>query len=78
MSYRDGDYITMRNPDSADMRTEAAAMLLEQGCRSVRFATLSDGRLQAHGYMAQMECTKCHQHAQTFVGSWCEACNSAT
>lgn len=76
MSYRDGDYVVMRGQDSASDRASCDQQLTEQGCRSIRFEALGDGRLQAHGYLKQMECSKCQQPARLFVGTWCEACSA--
>lgn len=49
-----GDYVLIRAVDNDDERADARRILRENGCRSVRFETLADGRLQAHGYVAQM------------------------
>lgn len=73
---KDGHYITMRIGDTAENRDSAEQHLREQGCKSVRFAMLADGRMQCHGYLSQMECAKCYQPAARFVGMWCEACAS--
>ncbi len=48
---RDGDYVVIRGVDSEFERGDAERQLANQGCRAVRFVTLDDGRLQAHGYL---------------------------
>lgn len=47
-----GDYITMRGADTEAERADAERVLRHNGCRSVRFEVMADGRLQAHGYLA--------------------------
>lgn len=49
-----GDYITMRGSDTAAERVDAERVLRQNGCRSVRFEPLADGRLQVHGYLAAL------------------------
>lgn len=49
-----GDYTTTRGTDNADERADAERVLRLNGCRSVRFETMTDGRLLAHGYLAQL------------------------
>lgn len=46
-----GDYVTVRAQDTEAEREQAAKTMREQGCKSVRFETLDDGRLQVHGYL---------------------------
>lgn len=50
-----GDYITLRGSDTQAERADCERVLRHNGCRSVRFETLADGRLQAHGYLAQIQ-----------------------
>lgn len=47
-----GDYITMRGADTQAERIDAERVLRRNGCKSIRFEQLPDGRLQAHGYLA--------------------------
>lgn len=47
-----GDYVTMRGADTEAERADAERVLRQNGCRSIRFEPMSDGRLQAHGYLA--------------------------
>lgn len=49
-----GDYITMRGSDNAAERADCERVLRQNGCKSIRFETFPDGRLQAHGYLAQL------------------------
>lgn len=49
-----GDYVTLRSADTEAERADCEETLRRQGCKSVRFEQLPDGRLQAHGYLAQM------------------------
>lgn len=51
---RPGEYVVLRGADTAAERADAERSLRNQGCRSVRFETLADGRLQVHGYLAVM------------------------
>lgn len=50
---RAAEYTTMRGQDTPAERADAQRVLKQQGCKSFRFETLSDGRLVAHGYMAE-------------------------
>jgi hypothetical protein len=49
-----GDYVTMRGSDTEAERKDCERVLRHNGCRSIRFETMTDGRLQAHGYLAQI------------------------
>jgi len=49
---RPGEYVIMRGSDTDAERTDIQRVLRNNGCKAVRFEPLSDGRLQAHGYMA--------------------------
>ncbi len=49
-----GDYIQLRGEDSESERADVRSIFRRNGCRSVRFEALSDGRLQAHGYLAEL------------------------
>lgn len=51
---RAGEYIVTRSADTEAERTDARITLRRNGCKSVRFEPLSDGRLQVHGYLAAM------------------------
>jgi hypothetical protein len=51
---RAGEYVVLRGADTPAERTDAERSLRNQGCRSVRFEPLADGRLQVHGYLAVM------------------------
>lgn len=48
---RDGDYIITRVKDTEFERDDSEQYLKAQGCKGIRFVTLPDGRLQAHGYL---------------------------
>lgn len=47
----DGDYVVFRSEDTPEARADADRSLYYQGCRRIRFVTMPDGRLQAHGYL---------------------------
>lgn len=49
---RAGEYIVTRGSDTPAERDDARATLRRNGCKSVRFEPLEDGRLQVHGYLA--------------------------
>lgn len=49
-----GDYVTMRGSDTEAERIDCERVLRQNGCRSIRFETMADGRLQAHGYLASL------------------------
>lgn len=49
-----GDYVTMRGSDTEAERIDCERTLRQNGCKSVRFESMADGRLQAHGYLAEM------------------------
>lgn len=49
-----GDYIQLRGADTESERADVRAIFRRNGCRSVRFEVLGDGRLQAHGYLAEL------------------------
>lgn len=46
-----GDYVRIHAQDTEAERAEATEIMRQQGCKSVRFETLDDGRLQVHGYL---------------------------
>lgn len=46
------EYCTTRGRDTPEERDDAGRVLRLQGCKSIRFETLNDGRLVAHGYLA--------------------------
>jgi hypothetical protein len=48
---RPGDYVVTRGSDTPEERADAAAILTANGCRRVRFESLEDGRVIAHGYL---------------------------
>jgi hypothetical protein len=75
MSFREGDYVAVRGIDCEAERDDVTRLLKQNGCRSIRFDTLVDGRLQAHGYLRQQECENCRRPAERFVGKWCVECN---
>ena len=52
---RAGEYIVTRGSDTDAERKDARLTLRRNGCKSVRFEPLDDGRLQVHGYLAAME-----------------------
>jgi hypothetical protein len=47
-----GEYVILRGADTEAERTDIQRVLRNNGCKAVRFEPMSDGRLQAHGYMA--------------------------
>jgi hypothetical protein len=49
---RSGEYVVTRGADTEAERNDARATLRRNGCKSVRFEPLGDGRLQVHGYLA--------------------------
>jgi hypothetical protein len=51
---RSGEYIIMRGTDNDAERADCKRVLRNNGCKSVRFEPLTDGRLQVHGYLAVM------------------------
>jgi hypothetical protein len=51
-SLRAGEYIVTRGADTEAERNDARATLRRNGCKSVRFEPLNDGRLQVHGYLS--------------------------
>lgn len=51
---RAGEYIVTRGTDTEAERNDARITLRRNGCKSVRFEPLDDGRLQVHGYLAAM------------------------
>lgn len=46
-----GDYITTRARDTSEERADAEQSLRANGCQRFHHETLSDGRLQTHGYV---------------------------
>lgn len=50
----DGDYVVFRSTDTQETRNDACLSLAQQGCRRMRYVTLGDGRLQAHGYLREV------------------------
>lgn len=51
-SLRAGEYTVIRGADTQDERNDARRVLRHQGCKSVRFEALADGRIVVHGYLA--------------------------
>lgn len=51
---RPGEYAVQRSADTPESRKDAKETLRRQGCKSVRFVTLVDGRLVAHGYLGNL------------------------
>lgn len=51
---RSGEYTVIRGVDTQAERNDARNVLRQQGCKSVRFETLTDGRIVAHGYLADI------------------------
>lgn len=51
---RSGEYTVIRGADTQAERNDARTVLRHQGCRSVRFETLPDGRIVVHGYLADV------------------------
>lgn len=49
---RAGEYVVTRGANTEAERNDARATLRRNGCKSVRFEPLDDGRLQVHGYLA--------------------------
>jgi hypothetical protein len=49
-----GDYVTTRGSDTEAERVDCERVLRQNGCKSIRFETFPDGRLQAHGYLAEI------------------------
>ena len=49
---RTGEYIVTRGADTPAERKDARATLRRNGCKSVRFEPIGDGRLQVHGYLS--------------------------
>ncbi len=54
MTLRPGEYIVTRGADTEAERVDCKRVLRNNGCKSVRFEPLGDGRLQVHGYLASM------------------------
>ncbi len=52
---RSGEYTVTRAADTDVERADCRTQLRRQGCKSLRFETLDDGRLVAHGYLAYLE-----------------------
>lgn len=50
----EGDYVVFRSEDTQATRQDAGLYLALQGCRRMRYVTLGDGRLQAHGYLREV------------------------
>jgi hypothetical protein len=49
-----GDYTVIRGADTVAERNDARTVLRQQGCKSVRFEPLTDGRIVVHGYLAML------------------------
>jgi hypothetical protein len=51
---RTGEYVITRGASSKEEKADCKRVMRANGCRSVRFELLADGRMSVHGYMAQM------------------------
>ncbi len=51
---RAGEYTVLRGSDTQAERNDARRVLRQQGCKSVRFEPLTDGRIVVHGYLADI------------------------
>lgn len=49
-----GEYTVIRGADTQAERNDARRVLRQQGCKSVRFEKLTDGRIVVHGYLADI------------------------
>jgi hypothetical protein len=52
---RTGEYVLLRGADTEAERTDVQRVLRNNGCKAVRFETITDGRLRAHGYVASVD-----------------------
>ncbi len=51
---RSGEYVIVRSIDTDAERADCKRVLRNNGCKTVRFESLGDGRMQAHGYLAAL------------------------